>query len=102
MSQTANLMQTANVWKLIRDHDLDEFITVKEVQFTVQKINSYLKKQYSDSSLLDYEAFENFLIQVALIMFSRPPKDMRSHPLTDMLGEIVAKLKEKAKINNIG
>jgi hypothetical protein len=50
-------MQTANVWKLFRDHDLDLFITVKEVHFTVQKINAHLKKQYKDSSVLDYEVF---------------------------------------------
>lgn len=37
-------MQTANVWKLLRDNNLDLFITVKEVQHTVQKINAHLKK----------------------------------------------------------
>jgi hypothetical protein len=51
----------------------------------VQKINAHFKKEYRDSSLLDYQAFENFLIQAALTMFSRPPKDMRSRPLTDMV-----------------
>lgn len=86
-------MQSANVWKLLRDHNLDLFITVKEVQHTVQKINAHLKKEYKDSSLLDFEVFENFLIQAALIMFSRPPKDMRTHPISDMLQEIINKLK---------
>jgi hypothetical protein len=78
-------MQSANVWKLLRDHYLDEYITVNEVQFIVQKINAHLKKDYRDSSILDYEVFENFIIQVALAMFSRPPKDMRSHPISDMV-----------------
>jgi hypothetical protein len=44
LSHTAYLMQTANVWKLLRDNNLDLFITVKEVQHTVQKINAHLKK----------------------------------------------------------
>lgn len=50
-------MQSANVWKLLRDHNLDLFITVKEVQHTVQRINAHLKKEYKDSSLLDFEVF---------------------------------------------
>lgn len=54
ISHTANLMQSANVWKLLRDHNLDLFITVKEVQHTVQRINAHLKKEYKDSSLLDF------------------------------------------------
>lgn len=47
-------MQSANVWKLLRDHNLDYFITIKEVHHTIQKINANLKKEYKDSSLLDY------------------------------------------------
>ena len=50
---------------------------------TKQELNNNLFEQ---NLALDYEVFENFLIQAALIMFSRPPKDMRSHPLPDMLG----------------
>lgn len=37
-------MQSANVWKLLRDHELDNYITVKEVQYIVQNINAHLKK----------------------------------------------------------
>jgi hypothetical protein len=37
-------MQTANVWRLIRDHFLDKYITVNEVQYLIQKINAQLKK----------------------------------------------------------
>jgi len=57
ISQTAYLMQSANVWKMLRDHDLDLFISVKEAHFTIQKINAHLKKDYKDSSLLDFEVF---------------------------------------------
>ena len=86
-------MQSANVWKLLKDHKLDEFITVNEVQYLVQKINAHLKKDFRDSSILDYEVFENLLIQAALAMFSRPPKDMRSHPISDMMQEMIGKFR---------
>lgn len=84
-SERSHLMQSANVWKFLRDHYLDQFITVKEVQFYVQKINANLKKEYKDSSLLDFEVFENFIVSASLAMFSRPPQDMRSGPISDML-----------------
>ena len=101
ISQSAHLMQAANVWKMLRDHSLDQFISVREAHYTIQTINAHLKKEYKDSSLLDYEVFENFLVQAALIMFSRPPKDMRSHPLPDMLMEILKTLRERAPENKI-
>lgn len=44
ISERGNLMQTANVWKWLRDHYLDQYITVNQVQFIVQKINAHLKK----------------------------------------------------------
>lgn len=34
-------------------------------------------------------------------MFSRPPKDMRTHPVSDMLQEIIAKLRQHAHENKI-
>ena len=54
VSHTGNMMQAANVWKWLRDNDLDLFITVKEVQHVVQKTNAHLKKDYQDYSLLDF------------------------------------------------
>ena len=54
VSHQAYLMQSANAMKLLRDNDLDLFITVKEVQHTVQKINYSLKKNWQDSSLMDF------------------------------------------------
>ena len=57
VSHNGYMMQIANVWKLLRDNDLDLFITVKEIQHTVQKINAHLKKEYQDYSMLDFEVF---------------------------------------------
>ena len=37
-------MQSANVWRLLKDHGLDEYITHKEVHYIVQKTNAHMKK----------------------------------------------------------
>ena len=54
LAERNSVMQVANVWKLFRDHFLDEFMTVKQAQFLVQKINASKKKSYNDMSLLDF------------------------------------------------
>jgi hypothetical protein len=45
--------------------------------------------------------FENFMVQAAYIMFSRPPKDMRTKPISDMLQEVVSKLRQHAHKSKI-
>jgi len=51
--------------------------------------------------LLDYEVFEEFIIQASLVMFSRPPKDMRSKPIAHMIQETIDKFKQLASINKV-
>jgi hypothetical protein len=100
-SERGGLMQSANVWKLLRDHQLDEYVTVNEVQYLVQRINAHFKKDYRDSSLLDYQVFENFIIQAALAIYSRPPMDMRARPISEMVQQIVNRFREHAQENRI-
>ncbi len=58
LSEKNSLMQSANVWKLLKDHTLDEFITVKQVNYIIQKVNAILKKQFADSLHLDLQTFQ--------------------------------------------
>jgi len=44
LSEKSHLMQSANVWRLLKDHALDQYITHKEVHYIVQKINARMKK----------------------------------------------------------
>lgn len=67
---------------MFRDHTLDDFINVKQVQFLSKKVNYNLNKDFDDATALDYEGFENFMIQASICMFSRPPKDLRGHPIS--------------------
>lgn len=34
---------------------------------------------------LDYEGFESFIIQSSFSMFTRAPKDLRGHPISEMI-----------------
>eukprot|EP00919_Chromeraceae_sp_WS-2016_P028599 GHVR01067663.1.p1 GENE.GHVR01067663.1~~GHVR01067663.1.p1 ORF type:complete len:130 (-),score=12.02 GHVR01067663.1:782-1171(-) len=94
-------MQTANVWKLCKDHTLNEFVSIREVQSLVYKVNNRLKNELKDSSLLDFDAFEEFIIQVSMVMFSRPPKDLRGYPISKMVEEVFFRFKLYASENKI-
>lgn len=85
MAEKQSLMTVANVWKLFKDFELDQFMTIREAQYLVQKINSQKKKSYYDTSLLDFEAFQSFIIQASLTMFSRLPKDLSKHSISEMV-----------------
>ena len=34
-----------------------------------------------DATSLDYEGFEEFILQASFAMFTRPPIDLRGHPI---------------------
>jgi hypothetical protein len=54
LAEKQSLMQVANVWRLFKDYELDEFMTIREAQYLVQKINTQKKKSYCDMNLLDF------------------------------------------------
>ena len=87
MGEKLGLMQTASFWKIFKDFELDEFMTIREAQYLVQKINTIKKKSYHDTSLLDFEAFEDLIIQASLTMFTRPPKNLTGHTISQMVEE---------------
>lgn len=52
---------------------------------SLQKINNSLNKKFDDMTALDYEGFESFIIQSSFSMFTRAPKDLRGHPISEMI-----------------
>lgn len=82
ISEKGNTLFTKSLWKMFKDHTLDEFITVREMQYLVKRINFNLNKDFDDLGQLDFEGFEKFIIQVSYGMFTRPPKDLSGHPIS--------------------
>ncbi len=82
MGEKLSLMQIASCWKMFKDFELDEFMTIREAQYLAQKINTIKKKSYHDTSLLDFEAFEDMIIQTSLTMFTRSPKNLTGHTIS--------------------
>lgn len=62
-------------------------MTIKEAQYLVQRLNTLKKKTYNDNNLLDFEIFEDFIVQASFTMFTRPPKDLSCYTITGMVEE---------------
>ncbi len=59
------------------------------------------KKPYNDINLLDYEIFEDFIVQASFTMFSRPPKNLNGHSISYMIEETFYNLRLYAGENKI-
>lgn len=78
---------------MCREHDLDALVTREEVQALTRLVSqrwmdSQQGKRGADLSVMDFETFEKFLVQLAHFAFSRPPKDLRSLHIGAMIDEL--------------
>lgn len=46
---------------------------------------------------MNFDAFKEFIVQLAFTMYTRPPKDLRGHPIAEMLEELFSNLQLYAK-----
>jgi hypothetical protein len=87
--------------RLLTDHGLDCLVTAKEVQTLARRVNYRLGRIKDDPENLDFEGFKEFMVQLAFTMYSRPPKDLRGHPIAEMLEEFFSNLQLYAAENRI-
>jgi hypothetical protein len=71
------------------------------VQVLARKVNYRLGRIKDDPENMDFEAFKEFVVQLAFTMYSRPPKDLRGHPIAEMLEELFSNLQLYAAENRI-
>jgi len=78
-------MHSSAVYKLLKDHGMESFITPREIKTLARKISYKSKNVKDDPELLDFEGFKEMTIQMSFTMFTRPPKDFRGRPVAEML-----------------
>jgi hypothetical protein len=64
-------------------------------------VNYNLGKIKDDPDVLNFEAFREFIVQMAFTMYTRHPKDLRGHPVAEMLDELFSNLQLYAGENRI-
>ena len=96
-----SFVHSSNIVKMLKDHGLESYITPKEIKALIRKINYRLKKVRDDPEVVDFEAFKDLILQMAFTMYTRPPKDLRGHPVAEMLEELFSNLKAYATENRV-
>ena len=60
------------LWKLLRDHNVDQLLSKEEFSTLIRLVNSKLCKK-NDIYDLDSDGFNKFIIQVAMLITNRQP-----------------------------
>lgn len=101
ISERHTLLHTSNIFKMVNEHGLSNYITMREIQVLARKVNYKLAKDRDDPEMMDFEAFKEFVTQMCYTMFTRPPKDLSGHPVAEMMAELFSALKLYAAENRI-
>ena len=71
---------------------------MNELTALVKTVNKkHFKKDATDLINLDFEGFKFFIVQLAYLILSRPPKDMNHFPLVIKMRELVSMFKDTKK-----
>ena len=87
------LISLTEIWKILRDHDLDGLLSQEELAVLVRLTNSEIMKD-TNLKWLSFDGFKNLLVQIAIFIFSRPPYDLSQLPVFCHLSELFLKFRE--------
>ncbi|EAR95077.2 hypothetical protein TTHERM_00640050 (macronuclear) [Tetrahymena thermophila SB210] len=76
MREKIDLISIQDIGKMIKENDLLDLCTKEELVQLIKLINAKTVEK-GDTSPLDLDDFSKYLVQFALLIYSRPPKDMR-------------------------
>jgi hypothetical protein len=65
------------------------------------KLVNYKSGNKSDLLILDFSGFERCMIQIAMFMFSRPPKDLRVNPPAMLYEEMFRMMRDRCEKTGI-
>lgn len=88
LEQRKSTISLAELWKMLKDHDLKARISQDETRDLLRLINTQILKKLELKGL-DFEGFQQFLVQVAVFIFSKPPKDLSHLPIFGSLQELL-------------
>lgn len=97
MSKKAATINRAELLKMLKDHNVsDKDINVKELSRLVQLVSTKIMKK-TELHSLDKGGFIQFFIQLAHLLYTRPPNDLSHLPPVEHLRELIKKFKLAAK-----
>ena len=93
LEQRKNTISLAELWKMLKDHDMKGYITQDETRELLKLVNTQILKKLELKGL-DFDGFQQFFVQVAVLIFSRPPKDLSHMPIFCSVQELLKHFRE--------
>ena len=78
--QKAENIFLPDLWKMILDHNCKKLILKEEVNVLFKLVNQKILKK-TDLQTLDFDGFHHLFIQLAIFIYSRPPKNLSHMPI---------------------
>ena len=88
LEQRKHLISLAELWKMLKDHDLQFRTSQEEARELIKLINTQIYKKI-DMKGLDFDGFQQFLVQLAIVIYSRPPQVLSQLPIFCSLQELI-------------
>lgn len=79
MAENLALISEPEFYKMLKDQGVTSVMATKEASTAIFK-HYCIKTKRTDNTTVDYEGYLGVIIQVALYIFSKPPKDLSVYP----------------------
>jgi hypothetical protein len=89
------------MWKLLKEHGVTKYITQEQMISIVRAINVKILKDRKELQEFDYDGFLIWLLNVAVFIYSKPPKILSHMPVHYALEELLKVFKEADKAQGL-
>ncbi|EAR92754.2 hypothetical protein TTHERM_00322980 (macronuclear) [Tetrahymena thermophila SB210] len=93
LKDKAQSITSAEVWKMIKDYELIQYITQEEHKTIFKLINTNYLNKKNDFQQIDFKGFEQYIIQFSYKFCSKPPQDLRHLPISYSIEKLIEYMK---------
>ena len=87
-SDEARSISLSEIWRMLIEHDCKHFISKEEFVTLLRLVCTKIMKSHNINEL-NYEGFIQLIVQVALFIYSKPPKNLLHMPVFVSLSELL-------------
>ena len=98
MAQAPQIITAAEMTKMLKEHNhMPQLISKEEITQLIKLINTQFARKRSGLLNLDFQGYIDFLVQMALIVYNRPPCDLSGLPAIECLKAMVRRFEQATR-----
>eukprot|EP01022_Parablepharisma_sp_SALTPOND_P028665 TRINITY_DN71377_c2_g1_i1.p3 TRINITY_DN71377_c2_g1~~TRINITY_DN71377_c2_g1_i1.p3 ORF type:complete len:558 (+),score=149.58 TRINITY_DN71377_c2_g1_i1:4544-6217(+) len=88
LREKAEVITIAEVTKMLKDHNVDSYMLSRDELATILRLVN-MKANRNDITTLAFEGFQDFFLQTAIFIYSKPPVVLSHLPLVESIKALV-------------